>query len=132
MRIFYVWDILSPLRRFDWDAQPISPSSERLNVLRTLSRVAEGSPENPDGHVDAVVKINDGVIWPQPFLDFLPGYNLASSFNEHPQNLKWLLTKKGFTVAIFYSCRVELPRTEIDLEASEPDTTCTMILNWPP
>jgi hypothetical protein len=70
-----------------------------------------------------MVKIDDGVMWPKPFSDFLPSYNLASCFNEHSQNLKWLLPEKGFAVVINYSCWVELTRTEIDLERSEPDTT---------
>jgi hypothetical protein len=77
-----------------------------------------------------MVKIDDGVIWPKPFFDFLPGYNLATSFNEHSQNPKWLLPKKGFAVVADCSCRVERTRTEVDLEGSEPDTTCTLILNW--
>jgi hypothetical protein len=86
--------------------------------------------ENPDGNIDAMVKIDDGVIWPKPFFDFLPGYNLAASFNEHSQNPKWLLPKKGFAVVAACSCRVERTRTEVNLEGSEPDTTCTLILNW--
>ena len=77
-----------------------------------------------------MVKIDGGVIWPKPFSDFLPGYNLAFSFNEHSQNLKWLLPEKSFAVAVHYSCRAELTRTEINLEGSEPDTTWEMIVNW--
>jgi hypothetical protein len=70
-----------------------------------------------------MVKIDGGVTWPKPYSDFLPGYNLAFPFNEHSQNLKRLLPEKGFTIVINYSCWVEFPRTEIDLEGSEPDTT---------
>src|SRR5690349_8682941 len=95
-----------------------------------VRRVAERSPEEPDSHIDAMVKINVGVISPKPSSYFLTRYNLASSFYEHSQNLKWLLPEKGFAIAIYYSCRVELTGTEIDLEGSEPDTTYTLILNW--
>jgi len=95
-----------------------------------VRRVAEGSPEDPDSYIDAMVKIDDGVIWPKPCSYFLTRYNLASSFDEHSQNLKWLLPEKGFAIAIYYSFRVELTGTEIDLEGSEPDTTYTLILNW--
>jgi hypothetical protein len=95
-----------------------------------VRRVAERSPEEPDSHIDAMVKIHVGVIWPKPSSYFLTRYNLASSFYEHSQNLKWLLPEKGFAIAIYYSCRVELTGTEIDLEGSEPDTTCAMVLSW--
>src|SRR5260370_8305638 len=83
-----------------------------------------------------MVKIDDGVIWPKPFLDFLSGYNLPAAFNEHSQNLIWLLPKRGFLVLADCSCGVERPRTEIDLEGSEPNTTCALTLNshlhpWP-
>src|SRR5258708_7574804 len=77
-----------------------------------------------------MVKIDDGVIRPKPFFDFLPGYNLPTALNEHLQNPKWLLPKKGFVVVADCSREVERTRTEIDLEGSEPDTTCTLILNW--
>jgi hypothetical protein len=46
------------------------------------------------------------------------------------QNLKWLLPEKGFAFVIYYSRRVKFTRTKIDLEGSEPDTTCAMILDW--
>jgi hypothetical protein len=46
------------------------------------------------------------------------------------QNPKGLLPKKGFAVVTACSCRVERTRTEVDLERSEPDTTCTLIRNW--
>ncbi|HET9410025.1 MAG TPA: hypothetical protein VFO39_22505, partial [Candidatus Sulfotelmatobacter sp.] len=47
----------------------------------------------------------------------------------HSQNLKWLLPEESFAIAIYYSFRVELTGSEIDLESSEPDTTCAMMLN---
>ncbi|HET9305136.1 MAG TPA: hypothetical protein VFO46_03840 [Candidatus Sulfotelmatobacter sp.] len=97
-----------------------------------VRRVAEGSPENPDSHIDAVVKIDDGVIWPKRFSYFLTAYNSVSPFDEHSQNLKWLLPEKDFAIAIYHPCRAELTGTEIDLERSEPNTTCAMILNCHP
>jgi len=129
LRIFFLWDVLCGFLPLDRDEEPISAARERLNILRIVRRVAEGSPENSDSHIDAMVKIDDGVIWPKPFSYFLTGYNLALSFDEHSQNLKWLLPEKGFEIAIYHSCRVELTGTEIDLEGPEPDTTCAMILN---
>jgi len=130
LRIVYVWEIRRSLLPFNWCDQSVSAARERLNILRMIRRVAEGSPENPDSHIDAMVKLDDGVIWPKPFSYFLTGYNLTSSFDEHSQNLKWLLPENGFAIAIFYSCRVELTGTEIDLKCSEPDTTCSMIVYW--
>jgi hypothetical protein len=53
-----------------------------------------------------------------------------TAFNEHLQNPKWLLSKKGFVVVADCSRRVERARMEVDLEGSEPDTTYTLILNW--
>jgi hypothetical protein len=76
-----------------------------------------------------MVKIDDGVMWPKPLFDFLPGYNLPTAFNEHLQNPKGLLPKKGFVVVANCSRRVERTRMEVDLEGSEPDTTYTLILN---
>jgi hypothetical protein len=79
-----------------------------------------------------MVKIDDGVIWPKPLFDFISGYNLPTAFNEHLQNPKGLLPKKGFVVVANGSRRVERTRMEVDIEGSEPDTTYTftLILNW--
>ncbi len=110
------------------DQQAIPSPGQRLDVLRVISSIAQSiaqrSPENPDGHVNAVVEIHNGVAGPEHPLDFLAGYDLAAPLNQHSQNLEWLFPKKDFAVTIHRPERAQFTGIEVKFKPSEPDATC--------
>jgi hypothetical protein len=91
--------------------------------LRVVSRIAQGSPESPDGHVNAVVEIYNGVVGPELPLDFLTGYDLAVTLNQHSQNLEWLFPKKDLAVTLCLPERAQFAGLKVKLKPSEPNAT---------
>jgi hypothetical protein len=69
-----------------------------------------------------MVKIYNCIVGPKSLFDFLPSDDLASGFNQHSQDLKWLLPEKD-PVTVCDSRLQELARMEVNLELSEPDAT---------
>src|SRR6266404_1587722 len=78
------------------DQQAISAPRQCFDVLRLARRIAQRFPQNSDRHVYAVVEIDDGAAGPERSLDFLAGYDLAFTFNQHSQNLERLFPQKSF------------------------------------
>src|SRR5260370_6881945 len=65
--------------------QAIPSPPQRLDVLRVVGRIAQRSPENPNGPIDAVVEIPNGVVGPGFLLDSLPVSHLALALNHQLQ-----------------------------------------------
>jgi hypothetical protein len=65
------------------------------DLARYLAEVAEGSTEGTDGHVDAVVEIDDSVVGPELLLDLLAGGDAPIVLDQQPQDPERLLTKDG-------------------------------------
>src|ERR1700684_3798321 len=80
------------LQVFDGQHQSIATPRQGLDVPRIIGGISQGAPEGLYRRIDAVVEIDDRIIRPQPALDFLAGDDLAPTFKEHPQNLKYLFS----------------------------------------
>ena len=67
----------------NWDFQSVSAACECLNVGRPVDRVAQRVAQFVYQRVDAVVKVNDHVIAPQPLLDLAARDHLAATVDQH-------------------------------------------------
>jgi hypothetical protein len=76
-----------------------------------------------------MVKIHYSVIGPKLVLHFLPGDDLAPGFNQHSEDVKWLLPEKDLAVTVSGSRGEELARTKVNLKFPKPDATRAMILH---
>jgi hypothetical protein len=74
-----------------------------------------------------VIEIHNGVVGPEPPLDFLAGDNLASPLNQHSQNLEWLLSKQELAIAVYRPERAQFTRMKVKFKPSEPDATCEIL-----
>jgi hypothetical protein len=84
-----------------------------------ICRVAQGLSQDSDGHVNAVVEIDNCAARPESPPDFLAGDNLPAIRNQHTQDLKRLLSQQGLGVIP----RTQLTRLEIQLKVSQTDST---------
>ena len=75
------------------DQESVASSGQGFDVPGIVGGVAESSAEGTDGHVDAVVEINDRVVGPEPLLDFLPGGEAPIVLDQQPQDPERLLPK---------------------------------------
>jgi hypothetical protein len=63
----------------------------RRHVARTVREFPIVTSPRPNRDIDDVVVVHDGVIGPEPSLDFAPREDLPLPFDEHRQNLEGLL-----------------------------------------
>ena len=76
---------------FHRNHQPIAPPGQGLDVLGFVGRITQRPPQVLDGRVDAVVKLDDGVVRPQFFSDLLAADQFALALDQHAQDLQGLL-----------------------------------------
>ena len=84
-----------------------------------IGRVGQDLSQDSDGHVNAVVEIDNGAARPESPPDFLAGDNLSAIRNQHAQDLKRLFSQQGPGVIT----RTQLTRLEIQLKVSQTNST---------
>jgi hypothetical protein len=65
-----------------------------------------------------VVEIYDRIGWPRPALDLIAGNNLASTFQEHSQDLKNLFSQENL-IRVWRLSRSQFARAEVELKGSK-------------
>jgi hypothetical protein len=103
-------------RRFYRSDEPVAAPRHRLYVSRFVRRFPERLPQLLDGGVDAVVKLDDGVVWPELLSDFFAQNDFARIFQKHEQDLEGLLVKPDLQamLAEFRGSNVHLDRPKAD------------------
>src|SRR5262245_61406658 len=91
----------------------------------TTCRVTQSSSQDFDGRINAMVEIDNCAARPESPPDFVAGDNLAAIRNQHPQDLKRLLSQQGLGVIP----RTQFTRLEIQLKVSQTDSTCKGLLH---
>src|SRR5262249_28020605 len=89
------------------------------DLMWIIGRVAQGPSQDSDGHVDAVVEIDNCAARPESPSDFLAGDNLPAIRNQHAQDLKWLLPQQRRGVIP----RRQFTRLEIELKVLQTNST---------
>jgi len=70
-----------------------------------------------------VVEIHNGVVRPELVLDFLAGYDLARTLNQHSQDLEGLFPKKNPAVTADSPDRAQFTRLQVKLKPANPYAT---------
>jgi hypothetical protein len=104
------------------DQEAVAPSRECFDISGTIGRVAERSPENTHGNIDAVSEIDDGVVRPKLSFDFIAGYDLAPTLDQDSQDLEWLFSKENPLGTVRRVRWVQLTRADIQFKLSKSDT----------
>ena len=81
--------------------EPIAAACQRLNERWGISRIAKRPPDLLDRGVEPVFEIDEGVGFPEPFAQFLPGDDLARAFEQCREYLSRLfLQPHAFALAV--------------------------------
>src|SRR5215471_20755047 len=75
----------------DRSNESITPSVERFDVTRGLSRVAERRPKFVHRPVQPSIEINEGVIRPKGVPQIVPGHNLTMTLKQEEKKLERLV-----------------------------------------
>jgi hypothetical protein len=101
-------------RRLYGSDEPVPTAGEGLNVLWSLSGIAQGPSRFLDRGIQSVFKIHERVGSPEPLAKCLAGDQFARSLEQCDQNLaRMLLEADSAAVA------VQITRDWIQLESSE-------------
>src|SRR5438067_2370311 len=73
--------------------QTVATARHRFHVLGLLRGVLQRQPYFLDGGIDAVVELDNRVIWPELTPDLLARHHLTGMFKQHLKNLEGLLVK---------------------------------------
>jgi hypothetical protein len=93
----------------------ITAPRQSLNEARGFRRVSQYLTNLVNRCVEVVIDIDKGV-WPQPFLQILPGHNFAGTLQQNSQDLERLTGKFELD-----STFAQLPYPKVDFEGSESD-----------
>ena len=69
-----------------------------------------------------MVEVDNGVVRPEPLLDFLAGDDLVPTFNQHSQNLEWLFPQNDPALA-FGPNGAQLTRLQVKFKPSKANAT---------
>src|SRR5262249_35536422 len=77
--------------RFGRKHPSIAAARQGLNIPRLIRRVAERNPQPTNSRMDAVFKLNHGIVGPKSFLNLAALYYFPGTLKQHSQNLERLL-----------------------------------------
>ena len=103
--------------------EPVSPPRQCFDVARVLGIVVEHLAQLLDVGIQAVFEVNDGVIRPEVFAEFLASDEFAGMFQQNRKN--------GDGLALELELRTVLPqlsRLPVEFKRSETDPLCGW--NW--
>ncbi len=104
----------------DWDLnrrnEPVPAPRHRLHKPRAVGGIIQRLAQPVYGRVQAVVKINEGVARPHPFLQLFASDHLPGGLKQCLQNLEGLLLQSDF-----HAMFPQLSRAQIHFENVEPD-----------
>jgi hypothetical protein len=94
--------------------EAVSPTRQRLDEAGIRRRVPKGVTKLVDGYIQAVVKIDIGVVAPQSPPKFFPADHFTRMLEENGQDLEGLLLQ-----AYSHSLFVKLTGNRVELEDPE-------------
>ena len=95
--------------------QPIALPANGFDVLGVIGRIAQCLPQLLDGGVDAVIKLDHGIVGPQIVPDFLPADEPSVAVHQHTQDTETLILEDYTAIAL-----PQFARSEIDVKDTEP------------
>jgi len=75
----------------DWHYPAVAPTRQGLNVSRLVGGIPKSYSQSLDCRVDAVFKLDNGVVWPEVLLNLLPRDDVAWPLQKHREDPKRLL-----------------------------------------
>lgn len=100
----------------DWGDKAVAMARKGFNEERIIRRVAQHFAQPHDRGVQAVVKIDEGIIGPKPLPELFPGDHFAVPFQQNCENPARLLLKLDLS-ALF----PKLTRAQINFVDTEAD-----------
>lgn len=92
--IRFLWLLkLSASKLFDWGDEAIAVTGKRFNEARIVRRVIKGFAQPHDRSVQAVIKIDEGIIGPKSLAKFFARDDFASLFQQNCENPARLFLK---------------------------------------
>ncbi len=94
--------------------EPVSSTLKGFDVTRSFSGIAESLPQFAERGVQAVVKIDKRVCWPQPLPQAFAADQSARLLQQASQNFKWFaLQMNSSAVLVQFACfQTNLERTK--------------------
>jgi hypothetical protein len=105
--------------------QPVAVARQSFYVARLIGVITKRSPQLPDGGVDGVVEIYEGVGVPQTLAEFLAGNPLPRLVHKDSENLEGQTLE--WDLAVLFA---QFPRDQVDRERSEPYLPTCCSQNW--
>jgi hypothetical protein len=99
---------------------------QSFNEARARGRVAQGRSQTVDGSVQAMVEIDEGVRGPESLANPLTGHYLSRMFQQHYQDLEWLVLKLYFIALL-----AQLAQARINLKDTEAKSRCRLHSGFP-
>src|ERR1700722_2679182 len=98
----------------DGSEETISPARHGFDEPGILRRITEGVPQSPNGGVQAVIEIDEGVRRPEPVAQLLAGHDFAGLLQKLCQYLERLLLELDLQplAAQFTGAQIELVYAE--------------------
>jgi hypothetical protein len=101
----------SHLLPLDRHQPAVSPPTKRFNVARTGRIITECLPQFLEGRADAVLKLDNGIVGPEFFLNLFLGYDLSGILEQQHENLERLVLQPDPAILL-----AQLPSPEIELK----------------
>jgi hypothetical protein len=94
--------------------EPIAPPRERLNKSGGISGIIQRLAQPIDRIIQSVVEVYESVLRPESFPQVFPRNHFARLFEQHGENLKWLILEPDSATVL-----EKFSGAEIDFEWSE-------------
>jgi len=94
--------------------EPVSMAGDRFDVSRALRRISKSETQLGHCFIEAAVKINESMGWPEPLPELVSRYHLTGMVQEKAENLEGLFLKLDPNAAL-----AKFSRPDVQFENAE-------------